>query len=154
MFWILFSWLIGQWGQKISCTKTRTLPNLRLPISSVRNIGNPTHLSLVPLLLRRRLPHPEPRGRLAQLLVLAELPQRRPRRRGRSRGRPLHRGGLPPVDRIEPRVLDGNSVGLKNRPETGPKYCPRVIQGKVIYITKDISHMTFFKFAIIKGKIC
>ena len=29
-----FGWFIGQWGPKISCTKTQTLPNLRLPISS------------------------------------------------------------------------------------------------------------------------
>ena len=34
MFWVLFSWFIGQPEPKISCTKTLTLPNLRLPISS------------------------------------------------------------------------------------------------------------------------
>ena len=35
MFGFLFSWLIGQRGQKISCAKTLTLPNLRLPVSTV-----------------------------------------------------------------------------------------------------------------------
>ena len=34
MWWFLSSWFIGQPGQKISCTKTQTLPNLRLPVSS------------------------------------------------------------------------------------------------------------------------
>ena len=28
MFWFLFSWFIGRWGPKISCTKTQTFPNL------------------------------------------------------------------------------------------------------------------------------
>ena len=31
---LLFCWFIGQRGLKISCTKTQTLPNLRLPTSS------------------------------------------------------------------------------------------------------------------------
>ena len=34
MFGLLFSWFIGQQSKKISCTKTKTLPNLRLSISS------------------------------------------------------------------------------------------------------------------------
>ena len=32
--WVFFSWFIGRRGKKISHTKTQTLPNLRLPISS------------------------------------------------------------------------------------------------------------------------
>ena len=72
-------------------------------------IQNPTHLRLVPL-LRRRLPHAEPRGRrLALLLLLLRHPvhdfaQHRPRR---GRRRPLHRGRLPPLldGVVEPRVL-------------------------------------------------
>ena len=38
MFGFLFSWLIGQRGPKISCTKTQKLPNLRLPISSAHDV--------------------------------------------------------------------------------------------------------------------
>ena len=34
-FGFLFSWFLGQGGPKISCTTTQTLPNLRLPISSL-----------------------------------------------------------------------------------------------------------------------
>ena len=36
MFGFLFSWFIGQRGPKVSCEKTQTLPNLRLPISSAQ----------------------------------------------------------------------------------------------------------------------
>ena len=34
MFGFLFSWFIGTWGPKISCTKTQTLPNSRIPDTS------------------------------------------------------------------------------------------------------------------------
>ena len=34
MIGFLFSWFIGQRGPTIGCSKTQTLPNLRLPISS------------------------------------------------------------------------------------------------------------------------
>ena len=35
MLGFLFCWFIGQWGPKISCTKTQTLPNSRIPDTSV-----------------------------------------------------------------------------------------------------------------------
>ena len=67
---------------------------------------NPTHLCLVTL-LGRRLPHPEPRGRLALLLrhPVHDLPEHRPRPRPRRRRRPLHRGRLTTLRVVEPRVL-------------------------------------------------
>ena len=37
MFGFLFSWFIGQLGPKISCTKTQTLPDSRIPDTSADN---------------------------------------------------------------------------------------------------------------------
>ena len=38
MLGFLYYWFIGKWGQKISYTKTQTLLNLILPISSVHDL--------------------------------------------------------------------------------------------------------------------
>ena len=66
MFGFLFSWFIIQRGPKISCTRTQTLLNLWLPISSAA-------FSYV--------------GELHDVVVTADLPELR------GRGAPVPRGG-------------------------------------------------------------
>ena len=51
IYGFLFSWFTGQWGQKISCTKSQTLPNSRIPDTSACDGRSCRFSDFVPVLV-------------------------------------------------------------------------------------------------------